>query len=145
MREATPFGQESRNLDIGINAILEFAVELQKILVLEQHRGIALFGRDEMGREDITVCRQGIAWHSHQLTEFSSQGLALRYDTEELLAERSVPDRIVQDHFFRASKPGDDGLRRRLRNRVRGLSDRDLHWQRISLRRTVVAIDFEEP
>ncbi len=145
MRKFAPFGQESRDLDIGIHAVLEFAVELQEIFVLEEHRRIALFDAENLRGRNLVSGGQRAARHTEQFAGVSFQVLALRDGPEELLAKRRVPNRVMEDRFFRAGKPGDHGLRRRLRNGMRRLSDRDLDRERVGLRRAIGISHFEEP
>ena len=51
-------GQESRDFDVGIHAVLEFAIEFQEKFVVEEHRRVALFrAQDVRVGGDINVLR----------------------------------------------------------------------------------------
>ena len=59
---------------------------------------------------------------------------------------RGIPNRVVENRFLRPGKPGDYRLRRRLRDRMRRLSDRDLAPEAHKSRACAVGIGhFEEP
>ena len=64
---------------------------------------------------------------------------------EQRLAERRVPDRVLQDRLFASFEARDHRMRRRLRDFAGGISARDLHRQRVRFRRAVAIGDLDEP
>ena len=143
MRESAPFGQESRDFDIGIHAVLEFAIELEEIFVLEEHRGITLLDAEHLGGRDFIPGRQRAGRHTEQFAGVSFQVLALRDGTEELLAKRRIPDRVMESA---SSAPANRAMRpaRCLAIACAGSRSRIFNG-RISLRRAILVSHFEEP
>src|SRR5205807_5993348 len=50
VRELRSLGKKTRHFDVGVNAILEFPVKLQKEFIFEEHRRIALLRAQDLGR-----------------------------------------------------------------------------------------------
>ena len=78
-------GQETGQLDVGVHAVFQLAIELQEKTVLEKHGGVALLGVEHLRRRRLVVrlLRQQIAFHANQMAIAPFQIGAGRHQAEQ--------------------------------------------------------------
>ncbi|PYK84130.1 MAG: hypothetical protein DME41_03895 [Verrucomicrobia bacterium] len=138
-------GQESRDLDVGVHAVLQFSVKLEEEFVGKKHRGVALLAAENIGRQNSRDRTYAWTERADQISISSAGVLSIQHESEKFLSKIGVPDRVEENRIVIVTETCDDRVRRRLGKRPRFVVGKDLYRQSIGFGRAIEITYFDEP